>query len=107
MELDRQNSNEIAKTLDNLLSKENVKSGEAIQNAERHQVLDALPGVWNRLVSEPDSPIVTLLAERTHTLCVREPDKDEVEQFLYEHREQIQITSKSTYSCSGYTHCRA
>ena len=92
VELDRQNSNQIARTLDNLLSKENVKSGEAIQNAERHQVLEALPDVWNRLVSEPGSPIVNLLAERTHRLCVREPDRDEVEQFLSGHLEQIQIT---------------
>ena len=69
-----------------------MKSGEAIQNAERHQVLEALPDVWNRLVSEPGSPIVNLLAERTHRLCVREPDRDEVEQFLSGHLEQIQIT---------------
>ena len=75
-----------------LNSYENVKSGEAIQNAERHQVLEALPDVWNRLVSEPGSPIVNLLAERTHRLCVREPDRDEVEQFLSGHLEQIQIT---------------
>ena len=93
VELGRQDSTEIAQTLVDLLSKENVGSGRALQNAERHQVLETLPEVWNQLVSEPDSSIVNLLAERTHRLCVREPDRNEVEQFLSGHLEQIQITS--------------
>ena len=83
---------EIAQTLVDLLSKENVGSGAAIQKAERHQISEILPTVWNKLVSEADSPIVNLLAERTHRLCVREPDRDEVEQFFSSHRQQIQIT---------------
>ena len=93
LELNQQDSTEIVQRFIDLLSKENVCSGGAIQNAERHQILEALPDVWNRLVSERGSPIVNLLAERTHRLCVREPESDEVEQFLSGHREQIQITS--------------
>ena len=93
LELNQQDSTEIAQRFIDLLSKENVCSGRAIQNAEKHQILEALPEVWNRLVSEPDSSIVNLLAEQTHRLCVREPDRDEVEQFLSGHLEQIQITS--------------
>ena len=91
VELDQQDSTETAQKLVDVLSKENVCSGRAIQNAERHQVLEALPKVWNRLVSEPDSPIVNLLAEQTHGMCVREPDRNEVEQFLSGYLEQIQI----------------
>ena len=53
--------------------------------------MESLPDVWNRLVSERGSPIVDLLAEQTHRLCVREPNRDEVEQFLSGHLEQIQI----------------
>lgn len=93
VELDRQDSKETAQKLASVLSKVNVCSGKAILNAERHQIFEALPQVWDRLVSEPDSSIVKLLAERTHRLCVREPESDEVEQFLSGHREQIQITS--------------
>ena len=93
LELNQQDSTEIAQRFIDLLSKENVCSGRAIQNAEKHQILEALPEIWNRLVSEADSSIVNLLAERTHKLCVREPDRDEVEQFLFGHLEQIQITS--------------
>ena len=93
VELDRQDSTETAQKLVDVLSKENVCSGGAIQNAERHQILEALPKVWNQLVSKPDSSIVKLLAERTHRLCVREPDGNEVEHFLSAHLQQIQITS--------------
>ncbi len=96
LELNQQDNTEIAQKLVDVLGKETVCSGRAIRNAERHQVLETLPEVWNQLVSEPDSSIVNLLAERTHRLCVREPDGDEVEQFLSGHLEQIQITSHST-----------
>lgn len=98
VEFNQQDSREIAQTLVDLLGKENVRSGAAIQNAERHQVLETLPDVWNRLVSEPDSPLVNLLAERTHRSCVREPERNEVEQFLSSHRQQIQIMSLLTTS---------
>ena len=96
VELDRQNSTETAQKLVDVLSKENVCSGKAIQNAERHQILEALPKVWNQLVSKPDSSIVKLLAERTHRLCVREPDGNEVDHFLSAHLQQIQITPHPT-----------
>ena len=96
VEFNQQDSGEIAQTLVDLLSKDNVCTGKTIKNAERHQILETLPEVWNQLVSEPNSSIVNLLAERTHRLCVREPDGDEVEQFLSGHFEEIQITSHST-----------
>ena len=92
VELDRQDSTEIVQKLADLLGKENVESGAAIQKAERHQISEILPTVWNKLVSEADNSIVNLLAERTHRLCVRQPDRNEVEQFLSGHLEQIQIT---------------
>ena len=96
VELDRQDSTEIAQKLVELLGKENVESGAAIQKAERHQISEVLPTAWNKLVSEPDSSILNLLAERTHKLCVRAPDRDEVKQFLSGHLEQIQITPHPT-----------
>ena len=52
VELDRQDSTEITQKLADLLGKENVESGAAIQKAERHQISEILPTVWNKLVSE-------------------------------------------------------
>ena len=96
LELNQQDNTAIAQRLVDVLGKESVCTGRAIRNAERHQVLETLPVVWNRLVSEPGSSLVNLLAEQTHRLCVREPDGDEVGQFLSGHLEEIQITSHST-----------
>ena len=98
VELDQQDSTETAQKLVDVLSKENVCSGGAIQNAERHQILEALPKVWNQLVSKPDSSIVKLLAERTHRLCVREPDGNEVEHFLSAHLQQMSDNASSNRS---------
>ncbi len=93
LELNQQDSTEIAQRFIDLLSKENVCSGRAIQNAESRQILEALPEVWNRLIAETDSSIVNLLVERMKGLCVRKPDRNEVEQFLSSHSQQIRITS--------------
>lgn len=93
VELEQQDSTETAQKLVDVLSKEDVRSGRAIQNAERHQILESLPNVWNRLVSEPGSPLVSLLSEQTRRMCVREPERNEVEQFLSAHLPQMQIMS--------------
>ena len=73
VELDRHDNTEAAQTLVDLLGKDNVCSGKAIQNAASRQILETLPGVWNRLVSEPNCPIFNLLAERTQRLRIRKP----------------------------------
>ncbi len=96
VEFNQQDSGEIAQTLVDLLSKENVRSGKAIRSAERHQIVETLPKIWNQLIAETDSSIVNLLIERMKGLCVRKPDRNEVEQFLTGHFEQIQITLHPT-----------
>ena len=95
VELDKQDKAEITQKLIDLLSKENVISGKAVQNAqtlrEKHQILKTLPDAWNRLVSEPDSFIVDLLEEKTRELCGHKPYRVEVEQFLSVNLRQIKI----------------
>lgn len=96
VELNQQDSKEIAQTLVDLLGKENVRSGSAVQNAEElyseHQISETFPEAWNQLVSEPDSLVVDLLVDRTRDLCGREPERDSVERFLSEHVQQITIS---------------
>ena len=83
---------EITQRLVDLLSRENVSSGNAIRNAEnlqkRNQILEALPKAWEQLVNDK---IPNLLATRAQELCGHEPSRDEVEQFLSAHLQQIQI----------------
>lgn len=96
IELGRQDNTEITQTLVDLLGKENVGSERAIQNAERHQIVETLPKIWNQLIAETHSSIVNLLVERMKGLCVRKPDRNEVEQFFSSHSQQIQIAPPPT-----------
>ena len=99
-EFDRQDKGEIVQKLEALLSKENVLSGKAVQNAEilyeqsqkKGEISATLPEAWNQLVSEPHDWIVELLAEKTKELCEHMPEENEVEQFLLAHLQDIRIT---------------
>lgn len=93
VDFDRQDTEEIVQKLEDLLSKENVISGKAVQNAKilyeqsqkKEEISTTLPDAWNQLVSEPDDLLVELLAEKTEELCGHKPDKNEIEQFLLAH----------------------
>ena len=97
VELDKQDKEEISHKLMNLLGKENVRSGKAVQNAEvlykKHRISATLPEAWNQLVSEPEDLIVDLLVDKTKELCGEETDKNEVERFLSAHLQNIRVTS--------------
>ena len=97
IELYKWDKAEIAQKLIDLLGKENVISGKAVENAEnlrkKHHISETFPAAWNQLVSEPDSLIIELLAEKTQDLCGHKPDAGQVEQFLSAHSQHIQITS--------------
>ena len=92
-EFDKQNAAEIAQIFINLLSKENVSSGKAIENAEdlckRYQIAESLPEAWDQLVK---GKISNLLTTKTEELCGHRPSKTEVDQFLSKVRFS-QITS--------------
>ena len=99
VELDKQDKEEISHKLMNLLGKENVRSGQAVQNAEvlykNHRISTTLPKAWNQLVSEPEGLIVDLLVKKTKELCGEETDKSEVKRFLSAHLQDIEITLSS------------
>ena len=92
-----QDAAEITQRLVDLLSRENASSENAIQNAEnlqeRNRILEALPKAWEQLVNDK---IPNLLAEGTQELCGHKPSRNEVEQFLSAHLQQIQIAPATT-----------
>ena len=100
VEFNQPDSRKIAQTLVDLLGKENVRSGKAIQNAEElyreYQISETFPEAWNQLLSEPDSLIVEFLVEKTRELCGHEPDRDSVKLFLSEHVHQIDLSQSPT-----------
>ena len=90
IEIYDQESKEITKKFEEFLSKENVISGKAIENAEnlykskqrQYLIEETLPKAWEKIITEPDERLVELLADTTEKLCGYKPDSEIVEQFL-------------------------
>ncbi len=85
-----QDQNVISERLIELLSRQNIASGEALKTAEQlykgHQrkavMRDALPTAWHKIVTDPDDLLVDLLVETTEKISGFRPDIEEVEKFI-------------------------
>ena len=86
----QQESYDIAQKFIDLLSKTNVQTGKTLKNAEeiykgrlkKKVIEETLPEAWNKLMSEPDSLLLDLLAETTEKLSGFKPDINEATRFL-------------------------
>lgn len=85
-----QESKAIAKNFVDFLSKDNVISGKAIENAENiyrnkekeSLIKETLPKAWRKIITEPDELLVELLAETTESMCGHKPENETVVKFL-------------------------
>jgi hypothetical protein len=85
-----QDSSEAASRLIDFLSKSNVISGESTKNGEqllaskrRQEIIDdTIPEAWNRIVSEPDSLLIEILADLTSKICGHKPSVGDVSMFF-------------------------
>ena len=85
-----QNPREVVQKFEDFLSRENVISGRARNNAEKIYsskqkkllVEETIPKAWNRIVGEPDELLIELLAETVEKLCGYKPEDETVKQFL-------------------------
>ncbi len=74
----------------NFLSKEYVRSGTAVKNAESHlaklwkakKIEETLPKAWKQLITDPDELLVELLNKKLKELCGWEADLDQLKRFL-------------------------
>ena len=90
IEIYDQKKEDIVRKFEEFLSKENVVSGKAIENAEnlyksrqkQQLIKETLPKAWTKIITEPDELLVELLAEVVERLCGYKPDNEMVEQFL-------------------------
>jgi hypothetical protein len=90
VDLIEQDSSEAASRLIDFLSRENVASGDGVRNAEkllegirRQEIIaDSIPDAWNRIVSEPNSLLLELIAERTNKICGFQPSPDDLSDFF-------------------------
>jgi len=115
IEIYDQESNDIVEKFEKFLSKENVISDKAIENAEKiyknkqkhYLIKETLPKAWKKLITEPDDLLVELLADTTERLCGYKPNSEIVGQFLAEIIQgKVEIkreVSKRASSSSGKT----
>lgn len=104
MDIRQQGSEEIVSKFINFLSKENIASGEAIQNAEevcksyRKQLIlkDALPKAWNKIIADPDEMLIDLVSETTEELCGHRPNREMVERLISENKDGLLISAVPT-----------
>jgi len=96
----QQDTEEIVSKFVDFLSKENITSGKAIQNAEavykshrKQSILkDTLPKAWNKIISDADEALIELISETTEKLCGYKPNPEMVEQFIFKNKEQLLIS---------------
>lgn len=99
----QQESNDIASKFVDLLSKNSVQSGNAVQHAEsiykgqlkKTLIEDTLPKAWNNIISEPDTSLINLIAETTEKICRFKPDTEQVKLFLGYHEAEFRISPES------------
>jgi len=88
--LNDQEIEEIASKFVDLLSKEKLRSGEAINNAKKilenknrdKQIKEAIPQAWNKLITEVDNELVELLSKKVENICGLRPGISLIEDFL-------------------------
>jgi len=106
IEIADQEPNEIAQKFIDFLSKENVSSGRAVENAERvikskqreNIINETLPKAWNKIIDEEDELLIELLAETTEKICGYKPDVETVVTFIKTNLPKISQQKEVTYS---------
>lgn len=97
----QQESKDIISKFVDFLSKDNISSGKAIQNAEEiyrgQQKLnileETLPKAWNKIIEEADDSLVELINDITEKLCGFKADPELIEQFLLRHKSHLIISA--------------
>jgi hypothetical protein len=90
IEIYDQEPDEILQKFMDFLSKENVITGKAVDNAEniykskqRELIIkETLPRAWNRIIEEFDELFLELIAEKTEKLCGYKPDYQTIQLFI-------------------------
>lgn len=81
---------EIVKSLNDYLLKDNVTSGKAVDNAQalyntrkkEYEISKNLPKAWNKIVTEPNPILLNLIADNTEKICGFRPDNRVVSNFI-------------------------
>ncbi len=95
----QQESEDIVTKFVDFLSKDNIDSGKAVQNAEAiykgqqklNILKETLPKAWNKIIEEADDLLIDLINDTTEKLCGYKADAELIEQFLSRHKDNLII----------------
>ena len=100
----QQEAEDVASKFIDFLSRENIVSGLALDNAkaiyksqQRQKILQAtLPKAWNIIISEPDSLLVDLINETSESICGYRADDRTIKRFLSKYGNQLTISADTS-----------
>ena len=95
----QQATDEIAEKFKQLLSHNNVQSGEALQNAKsiyeqldrQNKINETLPKAWNKIISNGDARLYDLLSDTTESICGFRPDDKDVERMFAVYKTNLML----------------
>jgi predicted type IV restriction endonuclease len=108
IDIEQQDLNEIRRKFEIFLSKKNIKSGQAVKNAENIfdskikniAIKTALPEAWNKIISEPDEFLIELLKDKVENLSGYVPNAGNLEGFFENNVKQLNIVKNRDKSTS-------
>ena len=95
--ISQQDSDDVANKFIDLLSKDNVKNGSALNNAhsiykgeqKKRDISQTLPKVWKNIMEGSDNSFIELIANSVESMCGHKPDREIVEKYIIEQSKPI------------------
>ncbi len=108
----QQEPEDVADKFIDLLSRDKISSGKSIENAKsiyesqqkKNVIRKTLLKAWNKIISEPEEPLVSLLAKTTEKLCGHTVDNALAKQFLSRNAECLILPEKHIKRTNAVAH---
>ncbi len=108
----QQEPEDVADKFIDFLSRDNISSGKAIENAKsifesqqkKNVIRKTLLKAWNKIISEPEEPLLSLLSETTEKLCGHTVDNALAKQFLSRNADHLIFTEQPVKKLTASAH---
>ncbi|MGQ9608947.1 MAG: type I restriction endonuclease [bacterium] len=100
----QQEPEDIIAKFQDFLSKDNIASGKAYDNADsiyksqqKYKTLsDTIPIAWNKIISEPNELLIELINETTEKICGYKADNEMIKKFILRYNDQLKINESNS-----------
>lgn len=112
IDLLQQEPKDVANKFIELLSRDKISSGKAIENAKsiyesqqkKNVIRKTLIKAWNKIISEPEDILISLLADTTEKLCGHTVDNALAKQFVSRNAEYLIFSEKPIKKPTAVAH---